>query len=122
MLDIYKEIIMDHYQNPRNCGFLSMPDFSYKLENPLCGDSVVIQGRLEGNQIKECRFKAQGCVISQASASLLLEHVSGKNTDEIHGLSSQSMMNLLGTTLGPTRLKCALLPLEALKKGLADYA
>jgi nitrogen fixation protein NifU and related proteins len=119
MDDLYREIIIEHYKNPQFRGVLDPHDITFEDENPLCGDKVRIDLRVdEGGKITEAAFSGHGCAISQASADLLLEQIIGKNVDEIKGLNKQDILNMLGIELGPVRLKCALLPLKVIKAGI----
>jgi nitrogen fixation NifU-like protein len=121
MIHIYREQLLDYYRNPRKRGTLKLPDFSSGMANPSCGDAVSIQGIMKGDLIEDCLFEGRGCVISQATASMLAEHAMGKSVPDIMALDAQKMQTMIGMQLGPTRLKCALLPLETLKKGLYEY-
>ncbi len=94
-------------------------DISFEDENPLCGDQIKIDLRVdESGKITEAAFDGHGCAISQASADLLLESVIGKSIEEIKKLNKSDMLEMLGIELGPVRLKCALLPLKILKAGV----
>jgi nitrogen fixation NifU-like protein len=116
MDDLYREIIIEHYKNPQFRGELDPHDLSYEDENPLCGDHIRVDLRVdEENKVKEAAFSGHGCAISQASADLLLESVIGKSLDEVKQLNKQDVLDNLGIDLGPVRLKCALLPLKVLK-------
>jgi nitrogen fixation NifU-like protein len=118
MEDLYRENILDHYQNPRNYGTLDDPDISYEDDNPLCGDVIRIDLRLDGHdRISEVAFSGEGCAISQASASMLTEEILGKTLDEVKQIGKEDMLDMLGIQLGPVRLKCALLSLKVLKAG-----
>jgi len=118
MDDMYREVILDHYKNPRNKGTLEPHDFSYEDENPLCGDKLRIDVRLDAEQrIKEVAFSGRGCAISQASASMLTEAIIGKTVDVVKQMSKDDILDMLGIELGPVRLKCALLSLKVLKAG-----
>ena len=118
MDDMYREVILDHYKNPRNFGTLDPADISYEDDNPLCGDKIRIDLRLdENNRIKEIAFSGHGCAISQASASMLTEEILGKTLDEVKQFGKEQILELLGIELGPVRLKCALLSLKVLKAG-----
>jgi nitrogen fixation NifU-like protein len=118
MDDLYREQIIDRYKNPLFRGELDPNDISFEDDNPLCGDHIRIDLRLNGNDIvTEALFSGEGCSISQASADLLLETVIGKSLDEVKALHKEDVLDLLGIDLGPVRLKCALLSLKVLKAG-----
>jgi nitrogen fixation NifU-like protein len=119
MDDLYREVIIEHYKNPSYRGRLNPYDISFEDSNPLCGDHIVIDLKIdENNKIINARFDGHGCAISQASADLLLESIIGKSVDEVKSLNKQSILDLLGIDLGPVRLKCALLSLKVLKAGV----
>ena len=117
--DIYKDIILDYYRNPRNFGDLQNPDVRAKDSNPLCGDIIEMQLKINDGKVGDIRFKGKGCAISQASASMLTEVVKGKTLDQIKAMGKPDVLQLLGIDPGPTRIKCALLGLKVLK--LATY-
>lgn len=117
-MDIYQSIIMDHYRNPRNKGICEDATFTSDVVNPSCGDAVTITGIIHDNVVSCVRFTGHGCVISQASASILTEKIQGKSVQEVLALPSSDMLQLVGIPLGPTRARCALLALEAVHKGL----
>ena len=118
MEDMYREVILDHYKNPRCRGELDPADISYEDDNPLCGDNIRIDLRVDDNdRIVECAFSGQGCAISQASASMLMEDIQGKTLEEIKKYSRDDILDMLGIELGPVRLKCAMLSLKVLKVG-----
>ncbi len=117
-MNMYKELLLDHYKMPRNRGTIPAATFSSGEYNPSCGDSVCFSGIVLDNTVTELKFSGQGCVISQAVASILSEHCCSKTVAEIMLLTKDDIMNMIGMELGPMRLKCALLPLEALQKGL----
>jgi nitrogen fixation NifU-like protein len=119
MEDLYRELIIDRYKNPHYRGHLEPHDISFEDENPLCGDHIRIDLRVdEQGYIREALFDGHGCAISQASADLLLESIQGKSLEEVKKLSKQDVLDLLGIELGPVRLKCALLSLKVLKAGV----
>ena len=119
MDDMYREVILDHYKNPRNRGVLDPADISYEDDNPLCGDRIRIDLRVDDdNVITEVGFSGRGCAIAQASASMLTEHILGKSLDEVKQMQKDDMLDLLGIELTPVRLKCALLSLKVLKVGV----
>ena len=118
-MDIYREVILDHYKNPRNFGHLEKPDAKIEEGNVTCGDRIVMEINVRNNgTIEDIRFSGEGCAISQASASLLTEMALGKKTGQIMKLSTGEMVSMLGTTLTPSRIKCATLPLEVLQKAV----
>lgn len=117
MEDLYRDNIIDHYQNPRNYGTLDHPDISYEDSNPVCGDEIRIDLKIDHGRVVEARFQGHGCSISQASASMLTEDIIGKTLDEVKQIDKQYILDLLGIPLGPVRLKCALLSLKVLKAG-----
>lgn len=119
MDDLYREIIIEHYKNPSYRGHLDPHDIFFEDSNPLCGDHIQIELRVdESGAVSDARFDGHGCAISQASADLLMESVIGKPLAEIKKLNRQDMLDLLGIELGPVRLKCALLSLKVLKAGV----
>jgi len=120
--DIYREIILDHYRNPRNKGKLPEADVSIHDSNPLCGDEIDIHLKVDGGEIKDIKFEGRGCAISQASASMLTEMVMGKPLTSVKDLSKDDILGNIGlTSLGPARIKCALLSLKVLKLGMVRY-
>ena len=119
MDDFYRVLIVERYKNPAYKGILDPHDFSYEDENPLCGDQIRVDLRVDNeNIITEAMFSGHGCAISQASADLLMETVIGKPLDEVKNMTKETVLDLLGIELGPVRLKCALLSLKVLKAGL----
>ncbi len=119
MDDLYREVIIERYKNPGYRGVLEPNDITFEDENPLCGDHIRIDLRVNPEGIvTEAAFSGHGCAISQASADLLLETVVGKSLDEAKKINKNDLLELLGIELGPVRLKCALLPLKILKAGV----
>lgn len=118
---MYKEQIMDHFRNPRNFGKIESADISFTDYNPFCGDEITVQVKFENDKVKEVKFHGKGCAISQASASLLTEMVKEKNIEELRNIKNEQLTETLGIHLGPVRIKCALLGLKALQKGLIKY-
>ncbi|MBO9316817.1 MAG: SUF system NifU family Fe-S cluster assembly protein [Chloroflexus sp.] len=120
MDDIYREQILDHARHPRNFGHLPAPTVVREERNPLCGDQIRLELAIADDVITDVRFTGRGCAISQASASLLTEAIKGKPVAEAKQFSKDDLLELIGIPLthNPTRLKCALLSLKALKAGL----
>jgi nitrogen fixation NifU-like protein len=117
MDDLYREVILDHYQHPHNHGTLTDPDITFEDSNPLCGDRVRVDMRVRDGVVVDVKFTGRGCAISQASASMLTDEIKGKSLKEIQHIDKQAVLDLLGIPLGPTRIKCALLPLKVIKSG-----
>lgn len=120
-MKFYKEILMDHYQNPRNRGNLEGSSFATVQYNPSCGDSISMQGTIEGGVLKALAFDGKGCVISQATASILTEFFVGKNIEDVLSFEDEKITEIIGMPLGPMRIKCALLSLMAIKEGILKY-
>jgi len=119
MDDLYRQLIIDRYKNPLYRGSLDPHDIAFEDDNPLCGDHIRVELRLDGGDVvKEAAFEGHGCAISQASADLLMESVVGKTLDEVKAIGKEDVLELLGLDLGPVRLKCALLSLKVLKAGV----
>ena len=120
MEDLYREVILDHYKNPRGHGVIEGADAEAEGLNPLCGDEVAIyvQFAEDGQTIDEVKFSGRGCAISQASTSMLMEMVRGKTAEEVAELPKEELLDEVGIPLTPVRLKCALLGLGVLKVAL----
>jgi nitrogen fixation NifU-like protein len=118
--DMYREVILDHYKNPRGHGVIEDADAEAEGQNPLCGDevSIYVQFDEDGETIDEVKFSGRGCAISQASTSMLMEMVQGRKADEIAALPKEKLLEEIGIPLTPIRLKCALLGLGVLKVAL----
>ena len=120
MDDLYREVILDHYKNPRGHGVIEDADAQAEGLNPLCGDevSIYVQFAEDGETIDEVKFSGRGCAISQASTSMLMEMVKGRTATEIAELPKDELLEEIGIPLTPVRLKCALLGLGVLKVAL----
>jgi len=121
MSDLYREKILDHYGNPRNEGVLEDADISHERENPVCGDVVQLDIRVEDGRVAEARFSGQGCVISMASASMFTEEIEGKTISELKQMDDEDIFRMLGVELGPSRYHCGVLPLKVLQEAIADW-
>ena len=115
------EMILDRNRSPANSGTLEQPTIHMEDSNPLCGDEIELFVYIESNEIHEMKFLSKGCSISRASTDLLCEYVTGKKIGEILGISNEEMIGLLGIEVSAMRLKCALLGLITLKKGIREW-
>lgn len=118
-MDYYREYILDHYRNPRNYGTLPQPDAHADDSNPLCGDTLAIDLKIENERVSEVRFQGRGCAISQASASMLSEMIEGHTIEEVIQLGKEDVLEALGISISPARMKCAFLSLRVLHRSLA---
>ena len=118
MDDLYREAILDHYRHPRRKGQLEDADIHYHDTNPFCGDEITIELKVEDGKIVDAAFDGHGCAISQATASMIMEEIVGKDIEEVKTWDKEFILDMLGIEIGPVRLKCALLPLKALKAGV----
>ena len=132
MQDLYKEILLDHFRRPRNRREIEGADIHEHLNNPLCGDEVTVYANLAGGELGEVAFVGRGCPISQASASMLTEHLAGKSREEADSEIEAFMLMmrteereelgelaaLKGVVSAPNRIRCATLAWEAMKRGL----
>lgn len=115
MDDLYRDYILDHYKNPRNFGELPDATNRYSDNNPLCGDELTIALKIVDGRVVDVKFTGKGCAISQASASMLTEQVMGKTLDEVKAIDREAILENLGITISPARIKCAMLSLKTLK-------
>lgn len=114
--------LMDHYRSPRNYGLCDTADFVSREHNPSCGDLVTVSGRFDEHySLVAVGFEAKGCVISVATASMFLQFCLGKSYTDLTELDTSIVLKLMGIEIGPTRLRCALLPYQALMQGLSQY-
>ena len=117
---MYREVILDHYKNPRRHGVLEDADTRAEGVNPLCGDEVAISVAFDddGETIRDVMFEGRGCAISQASTSMLMEMVKGRKASEVAEMPKEELLEEIGIPLTPVRLKCAILGLTTLKLAL----
>ncbi len=117
---MYREVILDHYKNPRHHGDLDGAHAHAEGQNPLCGDEVTVSVRFgeDGETIEEMRFEGRGCAISQAATSMLTELVQGRKAEDVAALPKEELLEEIGIPLTPVRLKCAMLGLTTLKVAL----
>ncbi len=118
--ELYREVILDHYKNPRGHGVIEGADAEAEGMNPLCGDevSIYVAFGADGETIDEVKFAGRGCAISQAATSMLTEMVQGKTATEVATLDNDELLEEIGIQLSAIRLKCALLGLTTLKVAL----
>jgi nitrogen fixation protein NifU and related proteins len=121
MTTLYSDVLLDHFRNPRNFGSLPAPDISYETFNPLCGDRIRIEIEVSGDTVRAARFRGDGCAISLAAASMLTEMIIGSNITGVEMISGEELLSALEGQIQPARVKCALLPLEALRSGVKLY-
>jgi len=117
---LYREVILDHYKNPRGHGVIEDPDAEAEGQNPLCGDEVSIYVAFgeDGETIDDVKFSGRGCAISQAATSMLMEMAKGRTADQVATLDKDELLEEIGIPLTPVRLKCAMLGLTTLKVAL----
>jgi nitrogen fixation NifU-like protein len=118
--DFYREVILDHYKNPRNYRVIEDADARAEGQNPLCGDEVTVTVKFgeDGETIDQVAFEGRGCAISQAATSMLTELVQGRTATEVAQLPKEALLEEIGIPLMPIRLKCAILGLGVLKVAL----
>jgi len=114
MTAFYSEVLLDHFRNPRNYGSLPSPDITHEVVNPLCGDRIRIELEITDNRIVAARFVGDGCAISIAAASILTELILDADISQGAVISSEKILSSLKSDIKPSRMKCAMLPLEAL--------
>lgn len=119
-MDMYTEIILDLYKNPRNKGELENHTHQNSRNNPLCGDEIKIQLIIGDNKIKDIKFSGQGCAISQASASLLTDKIKDMPLEKVKSLNKDDVLEMLHIPISPGRLKCAVLSLDTVKGAIEN--
>ena len=118
MDNLYREVILDHYKNPRGHGVIEGADVEAEGMNPLCGDEVSIFVSFDGDKIEDVKFRGRGCAISQAATSMLMVMVKGRTAQEVAALDRDELLEEVGIPLTPIRLKCAILGLTTLRLAL----
>ncbi|QQG40327.1 MAG: SUF system NifU family Fe-S cluster assembly protein [Candidatus Aenigmatarchaeota archaeon] len=118
---MYQENVLDHYRHPRNKGALTRPDIKHSGQNPLCGDEIEIMAKLNGDVIKDVRFRGSGCAISQAAASMLTERIKGMALADVKRIERDDVVSMLGVPISATRMKCAMLGLVTMKHGILAH-
>jgi nitrogen fixation NifU-like protein len=114
----YSPVVLEHFRRPRNRGTLVEPTMSQEGVNPLCGDRVKIELRIEGDTVREARFAANACAICVASASILTELVQGARLDDIETVTVEDLIRSLQADIPQARVQCVRLPLTVLHTGL----
>lgn len=122
MEELYQEFIIELYKNPLNFGRLENPDYRAQIFNTTCGDMIELFLSVKGGVVTDAKFTGKGCAISQASSSLFTGFLKGKTLEELKKLGKDDVLRLIKINLerNPSRMKCALIPLDALRKALAD--
>ncbi len=121
MTSLYQEEILEHYRNPQHHGRLEQPTITRAERNASCGDELVFDLIIENDTVTDIAFEGDGCAISQATASMLTDELIGQPLETIMQLSTDDIIELVHIPLGPTRLKCALLSLQAVTTAIAEY-
>ncbi len=117
--EIYQEHILDHYEDPFHRGETDGATHAHEDKNPLCGDVVRITLKMDDEgKVEDCGFEGDGCVISQASASMLLEELHGKTIEEVQRFTAEDMLKLYGPRLTPNRQKCCLLSWRVIQQAI----
>lgn len=119
MSDIYRQQILEHYKHPQHWGQLELPNKEAEVDNPTCGDRIEVDIAIKNNHIEDLAFQGEGCAICIASSSILGDLLIGQPISKAKTFPKEKLLSELGIDPGPTRLKCALLPLEAAAKALA---
>src|SRR3989344_4787601 len=116
--DIYRENIIDHFKNPRNYGEIVEAEIKHSELNSFCGDMIRLFVKLKEGKVEDVKFKGNGCAISMAATSMMTEILKEKTLDEVKNIKKEDIFEMLGIKLGVVRIKCGLLCLNALMKGL----
>jgi nitrogen fixation NifU-like protein len=117
--ELYQEHVLDHYEDPYHRGHCPQPTHAHEDDNPLCGDVVSMELQIDtAGNIRQIWFEGDGCCISQAAASMLVERMDGKTLDEVKGFTADQMLELFGARLTPNRQKCCLLPWRVLQSAI----
>lgn len=118
---IYRENILDHYKNPHNNGEIKDAEIKFTENNPLCGDVITVNLKLNDRKVKDVKFRGRGCAISQSAISMLSDEIKGKSLEEIKNIKREDIVNMLGIDIGVVRTKCATLGIVAIKNGIKEF-
>ncbi len=116
--NLYREHLIELYKSPENYGELKKPSHKATEQNTNCGDEITMHLIVKDNKVKDVRFSGSGCVMSIVSASMLTDKIKGKSVSEIKEMDKEDVLKMMKLKLSPSRVKCAVLPLEAVKKAL----
>jgi nitrogen fixation NifU-like protein len=120
MDSMYREIILEHHKSPHNFGTLEPADYTAEDTNPLCGDQIRVDLRVdENNVVTDVAFSGRGCAVSIASASMLTDMIKGMTLDEVRAITRDDLLDEIGIPVSPARIKCATLGLNVLNLGIA---
>ena len=120
--ELYQDRILDHYEQPYHRGRCASCTHAHQDDNPLCGDVVRVELEVKDGRIRQAWFGGEGCCISQAAASMLMQKMEGKSLDEARQFSGQDMLQMFGARLTPNRQKCCLLPWRVLQSAMFSPA
>ena len=120
MSDLYRQIILDHYKNPKNQRKILKPTVIKKGHNPLCGDHIEVHMRINKNELEDISFEGKGCALSIATSSILTEELKGKKIEDIKKMTREDVYALIGIDVTPARNKCVMLPLTTIKQALQE--
>lgn len=118
---MYRENILDHYKKPHNLGEIKNPDIKFTESNPLCGDVITVDLKLNDHKVNDVKFRGSGCAISQSAMSMLSDEIKGKSLEEVKNIKREDIVRLLGIEIGVVRTKCATLGLVAVKNGIKEF-
>ncbi|MEK6948705.1 MAG: Fe-S cluster assembly sulfur transfer protein SufU, partial [Nanoarchaeota archaeon] len=118
---MYRENILDHYKHPHNHGEIKNPDIKFTENNPLCGDVITVNLKLNNHKIDDVKFRGSGCAISQSAMSMLTDEIKGKTLKEVKNFQREDIVNMLGIEIGVVRTKCAMLGLVAVREGIEEF-
>ena len=119
---MYHHKLMAYYKNQSNREKIPTPDFASRKSNPSCGDEISFTGLIKNSVVTDLKYEGAGCIISQGAASMLCDYARGKKMQDLMALSIDDLLAMLELELGPNRMQCVQLPLDALHEALTSYA